>query len=244
MRVRPDPKEICEIYLDESSQTKHRFLVLGAIVVSLLDTERLNDLITKARLPELPAKEAKWAKVSRAKLSAYKRIVSVLFDNPDLAHFHSLFVDTTHQDHKRWNEGSHEIGFSKEIYQLAFKCSRLYRNSLFHLYPDRRRTKQRPEELRLILNRGCRKAGDKRDWPFRRCQFRDSDLTLPLQLTDILIGAIAYQLNGHAVAPTAAPHKVELSQFILDRANVKSACRWTARSGRFTIWPRRLRVVS
>jgi hypothetical protein len=33
--------------------------------------------------------------VSRAKLPAYKRIVDVLFDSPDLLHFHSLFVDTT-----------------------------------------------------------------------------------------------------------------------------------------------------
>jgi hypothetical protein len=85
MSIRPDPAQIIEIYLDESSQTKHRFLVMGAVLVSLPDTERLIDLITKARLPELPEREAKWTKVSRDKLPAYKRIVSVLFDNPDLA---------------------------------------------------------------------------------------------------------------------------------------------------------------
>jgi hypothetical protein len=241
MRVSPDPKQIIEIYVDESSQTQHQFLVMGAVLVSLPDTDRLIELITKARLPELPEKEAKWAKVSRAKLPAYKRIVSVLFDNPDLAHFHSLYIDTTKLDHKKWNDGSREIGFNKEIYQLALKCSHLYPDNLFHLYPDRRRTKQRPEDLRVILNRGCAKYGDKRDWPFRRCQFRDSDLTLPLQLTDILIGALAYQLNGHAAAKGAAPHKIELSEFILERAKVVDVSRGTARSAKFTIWPRRLR---
>jgi hypothetical protein len=66
------------------------------------------------------------------------------------------------------------------------KCARLYAN-LFHVYPDRRNTTQTPEGLRLILNRGCRSKGDKRDWPFRRCQFRDSKTTSLLQLADIIM---------------------------------------------------------
>jgi hypothetical protein len=35
MRVRPDPAEIAKIYIDESSQTKHKFLVLGGVIVPL-----------------------------------------------------------------------------------------------------------------------------------------------------------------------------------------------------------------
>lgn len=105
MRIKPDPSQIAEIYIDESSQTQHRYLVLGGIIVSLPDSNKLCDLITKARLPDLPGKEAKWTKVSRAKLPAYMRIVNILFDNPDLAHFHCLVVDTALQDHQRWNEG-------------------------------------------------------------------------------------------------------------------------------------------
>lgn len=193
-----------------------------------------------ARLPDLPEKEAKWTKVSRTKLPAYKRIVDVVFQNPDLVHFHSLFVDATLIDHRKFNQGDKEIGFNKEIYQLALKVSRLYNDAFFHLYPDRRETNQRPEDLRLILNRGCRKGGDRRDWPFRRCQFRDSAKTLQLQLVDILIGAIAFQLNGHATSKDASPAKIELSEYILRKAGVADVTKGTARSGRFTIWQRRL----
>jgi hypothetical protein len=220
MRVRPEPSQIAEIYIDESSQNNHRFLVLGGVIVSLLESPRLQQLIMKARLPDLPDKEAKWTKVSRAKLAAYKRVVDVLFDNPDLVHFHALCVDTTRLDHRRFNQGSREIGFNKEIYQLAIKFSRLYGTNLFHVYPDRRETNQKPEELRIILTRGCRKNGDKRDWPFRRCQFRESRKTLALQLVDILIGALAFRKNEHDRAAGASPAKTELSRYILERARI------------------------
>jgi hypothetical protein len=75
------------------------------------------------------------------------------------------FVDTTQQDHKRYNDGDSETGFNKEIYQLANKIGQLYSRGYFHIYPDYRDTKNTPEELRLILCRAAAKRGDKRDWP-------------------------------------------------------------------------------
>jgi hypothetical protein len=184
MRVEPDPSLLADVYIDESSQNNHRYLVIGSVATTTTDAAALAAAITTARQPELPQDEAKWTKVSKKKLPAYRRVVDVLFNDEVKVHFHSLVVDTTRIDHKRFNSGSREIGFNKEVYQLAMKYARLYSTALFHLYPDYRVTTQRPEDLRLTLNRGCSKAGDKRDWPFRRCQFRESKTTLPLQLVD------------------------------------------------------------
>jgi hypothetical protein len=242
MRIAPKSSEIVEAYIDESSQNNHRYLVLGGIVVMMDFSSDLIDLIQKARLPELPSGEAKWTKVSKGKLAAYKRIVDVLFKNRDLVHFHSLVVDTTLLDHKRFNAGSREIGFNKEIYQLAMKLSRLYAKELLHIYPDYRHTTHKPEDLRLILNRGCRKSGDKRDWPVRRCQFRDSKKTLPLQLTDVLVGGLAYRLNGRHEEVDASPAKCDLSSYILNSAGIKDVFKDTARAAGFTIWHRRLQL--
>ncbi len=241
MRVAPDPSIIADVYVDESSQNNHRYLVIGCVATMTTDAGALGASIMKARLPELPQDEAKWTKVSKKKLAAYKRVVDVLFREDVGVHFHSLVVDTTQVDHKRFNAGSREIGFNKEVYQLAMKCARLYSTALFHLYPDNRVTTQKPEDLRLMLNRGCCKGGDKRDWPFRRCQFRDSKITPPLQLVDIIIGGLAYRLNGHDKKENASPAKSELSAHILERANIVDPFKDTARSADFTIWHRRLR---
>lgn len=149
-----------------------------------------------ARVPELPAGELKWTKVSNTKLSAYQRVVDAFFKEnaSDGPHFHALVVDMKMIDDKRFNGGSRETGFNKEVYQLLIKMGRLYGDTLFHVYPDFRATANGTQELRSILNLGLHKKGDKRDWPYRRVHWRQSDQTPCIQMVDILIGAIAYRL--------------------------------------------------
>lgn len=244
-RTAPDLSELSDIYIDETSQNNHHYLLLGGIIIPTPNVAEINNAVMDHRLPELPSGEAKWAKVSKSKLPAYKRLVDAFFDDPRFGpvHFHSLVVDTHEQNHIAFNDGSREIGFNKEIYQLASKFARLY-GTLFHLYPDQRKTNSDPNELRLILNRGRKKQGDQRDWPFRRCQFRDSKKCLPLQVVDILSGAIAFRINGHFDAPNASPPKCELSDHVLSRAGVSNPFRDTKMSGKFTIWHRKLQKAS
>jgi hypothetical protein len=69
MRVAPKPDEIAEIYIDESSQNNHRYLVLGGIATMLTNSTLLSEALMNARPPELqPQGEAKWVKVSKSKL--------------------------------------------------------------------------------------------------------------------------------------------------------------------------------
>jgi hypothetical protein len=62
-----------------------------------------------------------------------------------------------------------------------------------------------------------------------------------LQLTDLLVGAIAFRVNGHHQATEASPAKRWLSEHILSCAGVYNALSDTAIRGKFTIWHRRLR---
>lgn len=239
----PDPSSpsLSEVYIDESS-TQHQYLVLGAVIIDQADVAEFLGALWSARLPELPQGEMKWTKVSRAKLPAYKRLVDLFF-RPRYhfgPHFHALVVDATKVNHRVYNKGSREIGFNKEVYQLAMKCGRLY-TGLFHVYPDKRETNQRPEDLRLMLNRGIRAKGDTRDWPFRRVQFRDSKKTELLQLADIFAGAIAYRLNRHHEEFSASDAKVALSEHVLKAAGIVDVSRDTHMRGKFTVWHRVLR---
>jgi hypothetical protein len=238
--MRTDP--ICDVFIDESSQNGHRYLVIGGILVPSDYVPKLTADILATRLPELPSGEVKWGKVSRTKLAAYKRVIDLFF-SPELAasvHFHSLVVDCTKQDHKRFNEGSREIGFNKEVFQLAHKFSRIYPARL-NIYPDERKTDQRLDELRLMLNRSINRRIPARDWPIRRVQFRDSKRTPILQLADTMTGAIAFCLNGHDKQAGASPAKIELASYIFGYAKVRNVFKDTNVRGRFTIWHRQLR---
>lgn len=216
--------------------------MIGGLIVATQSVETINACLAELRLPELPRGEMKWGKASAKKLKAYGRLAKAFFDHPELVpvDFHSLVVDTHALDHQSYNQGSKEIGFNKQIYQLAAKFARLYPKRLFHLYPDHRDTNQLPEDLRLMLNRGRRKKGDQRDWPFRRCHFRDSKSTALLQLVDVFTGAVAWCVNGHANAPGASAAKTKLAAYILQRAGIQNCTASTAISGKFTIWHIRL----
>ena len=203
----------------------------------------LNSAINAARLPELPNGEMKWSKVSAAKLPAYKRVVDVFFKfsrPPHRTEFHSLFVDTSRILDKKFNEGSREIGFNKEVFQIVRKCALMHNKRLLNVYLDYRDTESTPEKLRYILNCHLKKIGDKRDWPFRRIHFRDSKESQCLQLVDVLLGSVAFQLNGHGSRLGASVSKIELAEYIRARVPYHSALLGTHRSGKFTIWERKL----
>jgi hypothetical protein len=70
------------------------------------------------------------------------------------------------------------------------------------------------------MNAGARKYSNRLDWPYRELKFEDPENKQCLQLVDILIGAIAYRLNGHYQQPNANPAKKELCDHILRWAKI------------------------
>jgi hypothetical protein len=131
MADRQEDRPLAEVYIDESSQTAHRYLVMGPIIVNIQDRDRICEALTEARLPELPSGTLKWTKVSKGKLPAYVRVVDAFFNlqRTHLLDFHALAVDTSKIRNDIYNNGSSDIGFNKEVYQLALKMSRLTNRS-------------------------------------------------------------------------------------------------------------------
>ena len=60
----PNLDAFSDVYVDESSQTKHRYLALGGLIVPTPQVSLLTRDILAARLPDLPQGEMAWTKVS------------------------------------------------------------------------------------------------------------------------------------------------------------------------------------
>jgi Protein of unknown function (DUF3800) len=226
-----------EVYIDESSQTKHRYMVLGGLCVPLSHSAAFDADIIAHRDGTIPIARPdgtpriiKWEKANAYNLEAYKRVVDAFFTFP-MRHklplsksleTHCLAVDTSKKTLKDTGEGDVEIGFAKEFYFLCVPMigNRL-KKALFHLYPDRRTTKQSLSEARKIMNAGARKYGDRRPWPYRELKFQDPEAKQALQVVDILIGAIAFRLNGHYDKPEAKRAKKELSDYVCKWAKIR-----------------------
>jgi hypothetical protein len=226
----------CNVYVDESSQTKHRYLVLGGLLVPLSHAAAFEADIIAARDATIPIAQPdgtpriiKWEKANSCNLASYKKVVDAFFTFPTryklpvrkTVDINCVAVDLSKKDLRSTGDGDVDIGFNKEVYFLCtVMIGKRFKKELFHIYPDRRTTKHSLNEARKIMNYGARKYGDKRVYPYRRLRFEDPEKCQALQVVDIFIGAIAYRLNGHYDKPEANKAKKELCDFILNRARI------------------------
>jgi hypothetical protein len=235
----PLPNEVDlfhEVYIDESSQNQLRYMMLGGLCVPLSHSAAFEADIIAHRDKTIPIAKPdgtpriiKWEKVNAYNLASYMRVIDAYFSFPmrhkmplskDLQ-IHCLAVDTSKKTLKATGDGDVEISFAKEFYFLCVPLiGKRLPKALFHLYPDRRTTNQSLIEARKIMNAGARKHGDKRPWPYRELKFEDPEVKQALQVVDIVIGAIAFRLNGHYAKPGAKAAKRTLSDYILKRAKI------------------------
>ena len=159
-----------EIYLDETSQTGHRFLIIGGIVIPQQFSEQFEQDILEARRPRLAAerpgsaelREMGWKKVSNGDFEAYRRVVDAYFNfagnrmksGDGTVEFHCSVVNT--QVRGRAFSGQRgKVGFSKEVFFHCMTVARYHKKKLFHVYLDARET-GKPIDLRL-RNMLCRR---------------------------------------------------------------------------------------
>jgi hypothetical protein len=159
MPRKPPPHEAGsfeEIYLDETSQTGHRFLIIGGIVIPLHLSEQFKDDILEARRPRLAAersgsaelREMGWKKVSSGDFEAYKRVVAAYFNFAGLrvkssdgtVEFHCTVVLTRVRG-RAFSGQRGKVAFNKEIYHHCMSVARYHKRKLFHIYLDKRHTR-------------------------------------------------------------------------------------------------------
>jgi hypothetical protein len=224
-----------EIYIDETSQNDHHFLVLGGLVMPRRLSSTLESDIINARTGGLskPAsdgslREIKWSTITNGDYTAYKNVLDAYFSfayrhlqrSGDTFRFFCSVVSTRVKG-RSYSKGTRgQVGFNREIYFHCLSIGRRERRWLFHVYPDERSTTQDIKKLGEILSRGIRKTGDRRVWPFRRVRFRRSHDFQALQISDVLIGAIAFRLNGHYYRPESNQDKKQLCDYILQKTGL------------------------
>jgi hypothetical protein len=219
------------VYIDETSQTEYRYLIIGGLVVPLSHTARLEadiiaaraDTIVPSHQPDGTPRVMKWQKLNAYNFDAYKKVVDTVFNfrrtyklplSKDVA-VHCVGVDTSVKSLKDIGAGDIGVGFDKEFHFLCCVILlRRYPQSLFMLFPDRREPTTQLREARDIMNLAAAKYGDRREFPIRRLIFADPECCQALQAVDIIIGGIAYKLNGHYDMPGANVAKRKFCDYL------------------------------
>jgi hypothetical protein len=128
--------------------------------------------------------------------------------------FTCIVIDSHKSNHREYNEGDSELGFTKYTFTLLFKFARIHKRPMFppHFYVhlDKRETPYDPEVKRITLN--YRDAADHgRDYEaYKLVHFVDSKKSSLIQMADVFTGIIAADWNRKH----NAVHKQEMIDFV------------------------------
>lgn len=228
------------IYCDESRQTADRYMVIGGLMLERDNEPRFAEAMALYRQSQNMHAELKWTKVSNQKFNEYCALIDLFFSINRVIHFKAIVVDTQEMDHRRYNKGDAELGFYKLMYQFLLHSfgSELRPADRCVIFLDERTTSHyKLSTLGAILNNGLRKKYGFSVAPVRNIQpidSKDSDL---VQVADILMGAIGYEMNGAHTRTGAKTSKVALAEYIARKAGLLNLQQPTPRSRReFSIW--------
>ncbi len=184
------------IYCDESTHLENdhqQYLVLGAVVC---DAERSRAV--SERLFEIRARhgvghdvEIKWSKVSPAKLNFYMDVVDFFFDSADLR-FRAVVADKTKLRHGEFKQ-THDDWYYKMMFYLVRNL--IIPDHRVRIYMDKKDTigGAKVRKLHEVI------ANSQYDFSrehIERLQLVESHHVQPMQVADLLMGAVNYANRG------------------------------------------------
>lgn len=185
------------VYCDEScylENDNYQVMVLGAVWCPI---ERTSEISRKIRAIKTEHKldnnfEIKWTKVSPAKEAFYLDIIEYFFDEKDL-HFRALIVP----DKSKLNHLRHSQTHDEWYYKMYFDMLKIILSpqDCYRIYLDIKDTHggRKTKKLHDVL---CNSMYDFSQEIIERIQQVRSHEVEILQITDLLIGAIAYANRG------------------------------------------------
>lgn len=231
------------VFIDESSQNAHRYMVLCALVLPGKEVEDALEALSELLAGHgIHGGELKWTKVSKGKIAAYEAAVDYYFDTlvPMGAQCHALVLDTSLLDHQGYNQGDAEIGFNKFLFQLLFhRVGKPFgQTERIVVDMDARNSSRDLMELQSILNsRMARTFGMRGLFPFGRIAHRDSKKSRLIQIADLISGAVAWHRNDHDGVAGASEAKAQLANHIAAKIGLRRLGKTSSRSElRLSIW--------
>ncbi|MBI3740697.1 MAG: DUF3800 domain-containing protein [Chloroflexi bacterium] len=234
------PERFLHIYCDESRQTVDRYMVIGGIITRRENEERFAETMRLFRDSQNMKAEFKWVKVSSQKLKEYRALIDLFFSVNQAFHFKVIVINTQEIDNRRYNKNDAELGFYKLMYQFLLHSFGAYLSPSDRciIFLDQRTTsKYKLSKLCSILNNGLHKKYKYLRRPVHNIQATDSKKSDLIQIADVLMGAIGYEMNGAHTRTGAKRGKVLLAEYIAQKAGLVNLQQPTARSNKtFSIW--------
>lgn len=233
-------------FSDESGVSKHRYLLIGGVSCASRDASLFHSKVHQIRAASpFPMDSLQWKNLSsHKKLASYSTLLDFFFEK-NCQHkldFTCLVIDTHRLDHRSHNDGDAELFFQKMVFNYVKALCALYSPpEIIRCFHGRRSSKFELQQVREIINSAlARRKGTVLFRPLRQLEYANVSASGLHQLTDVLLGCVAYHWNasmrrnpGSAKSALAKYAQAESPSHRLDQLSPKSL-------RHFNIWPLRL----
>jgi hypothetical protein len=213
-------RNIFHVYVDESSQTGHAFMVIGAIFCSKDAASEIAGMMDAclADHGQRADKEFHWTELKAHTLELYKDVMARLIGftvKPRKMRYRALVVDMRQVNHALSKGRDREVTLATFIFTLVFGSARNFGpNIRYHVWIDKRADSVHDLEMDqrtfYALNNKAKSQFGWAEGPFSGVRFVDSKKSRLIQATDLITGAIAYETNGKHLLADASRHRVAL----------------------------------
>ncbi|MFN0217847.1 MAG: DUF3800 domain-containing protein [Hyphomicrobium sp.] len=232
---------VFHIYVDESSQTGHHYMAIGAIFCRRDAAAEISTAITETvlRHKQRADKELHWSELKGHTLGLYQDASSQLIgftQKNRKMRYRALVVDAHQVDKSLNKDRRREVPLAKFIFTLVFGFARDFGPKIrYHVWVDKRSDtvadKTTDKQTLYALNNKAKTVFGWPEGPFADVAFVDSKKSRLIQATDILTGAVAYETNGKHLASDASKHRVALMRHIIEASRLQTLALPTPR------WP-------
>lgn len=226
--------EAYNIYCDESCHLQNdkdsNVMIIGAVWCPLesirIVAERIRELKVKNGLSK--HFEAKWIKVSTAKIQFYLDLVDYFFDCSDL-HFRAVIIpDKSKLKHTKFNQ-THDDWYYKMYFTMLKQI--FCPSDEYYIYLDIKDTRG-SEKVTKLHNVLCNNMYDFSKSIIKKVQLVRSHEIEQLQLADLLIGGVSY-VNRNLSTSAA---KIKLTERIKTRSRYSLTCSTLLKEEKFNLF--------
>lgn len=190
-------REQINFYCDESCYLEHdksKYMVLGMIFCPKSCYNQIKDRIFKLKNKYKINKsaETKWSKISKSRYLYYKELIEYFFEPTINIAFNGIVVDKKKLNHEEFKQSHNEFYYKIMYYMIDHKISAFDYNKIYIDEKDTHNA-ERVRTLEKILKSNYKYYFSNTIKPIQVIKSQESQL---MQITDILTGAISYELNN------------------------------------------------
>jgi hypothetical protein len=206
------------IFGDESSQRGHKYLAYGTMDCPRSQLPTITALLNGTKKNR---REFKWSGELSRDLTAFVDTIFVCRTKHGLS-FRSMVVNTSHSDHRKYNEGDAYLGLEKYIFVHLLGYARrqhMTSTTRFAVTLDKLKDNHQFDRLRRALNSRVRNESGRHYDMYSEVIGVDSHTHILVQAADVLTGCVAWVWNKR-YEKQSDPERVALAEQIARLANL------------------------